>query len=388
MGRRALSQWVLFGALLFLATLLLAELSVRVVGRVDEDDDFFLGSRLVYPRSLPINRARRFVVELHEHPSSYIQYHERLGWTIRPSSQTIDGRYRANVEGLRAAPGQGAFGSHPEPGRRRVALFGDSFIHGDEVEFDDSIGAQLERRLGNVEVLNFGVGGYGMDQAYLRWHEQGRKFHPSVVVFGFQAGDLVRNVNLVRSIYSAETSIPFSKPRFVIEGGALRLINTPTPRPEDLPQLLSRFEEWPLSCYEAFYSPTWYRAPAGVESRGLQVARWVWRGSSDPRPRERLDPLAELIIESFAADVRRSGGTFMIVHIPQGDEALYSNMPGERLPYGALLKTLKARFVVIDPLTRLRDVRRVKGAAALWAGDHFSGLANGVIAAELAEALN
>jgi len=44
--------------------------------------------------------------------------------------------------------------------------------------------------------------------------------------------------------------------------------------------------------------------------------------------------------------------------------------------------------VVIDPLTSLRDVRRVKGAAALRANGHFSGLANGLIAVELAEALN
>ena len=192
---------------------------------------------------------------------------------------------------------------------------------------------------------------------------------------------------MTRSIYFPETGISFSKPRFVIEGGALRLINTPTPRPEDLPQLLSRFEEWPLSRYEAFYSPTWYRVPGGVESRVLRVARWVWRGSPDPRPREQLEPLAELIIESFAADVRRSGGTFIIVHIPP-KEALNSDMPAERLSYGSLLKTLKARFVVIDPLTRLRDVQRVKGAAALRAGGHFSGLANGLIAVELAEALN
>jgi hypothetical protein len=387
MGRRALSQWLLFGMLLFLVTLLLAEFSLRVVGRVDEDDNFFLGSRLVSPRSLPVNRARRFIMELHEHPSSYHQYHERLGWTVRPSSQSIDGRYRANPEGLRAAPGQGAFGSRPTDGRRRVALFGDSFVHGDEVEFDDSIGAQLETQLGDVEVLNFGVGGYGMDQAYLRWHEQGRRFHPNIVVFGFQPGNLVRNVNLVRSIYFPQTGLAFAKPRFVIEGGALRLINIPTPRPEDLPQLLSRFEEWPLSRYEAYYSPTWYRASGGAESRVLRVARWVWRGSSDPSPREQLEPLAELIIERFAAEVKQSGGTFVIVHIPTW-QALDSDTRAERLSYGTLLGTLKGRFVVIDPLTRLREVRRVKGTAALRAGGHFSGLANGLIAEELAEALN
>ena len=33
-----------------------------------------------------------------------------------------------------------------------------------------------------AEVLNFGVGAYGMDQAYLRWREQGKNFAPDIVI--------------------------------------------------------------------------------------------------------------------------------------------------------------------------------------------------------------
>jgi len=55
-----------------------------------------------------------------------------------------------------------------------------------------------------------------------------------------------------------------------------------------------------------------------------------------------IPALAELIIDSFAADIRRSGGKFIIVHLPLR-EAVNSDMPAERLSYGSLLKRLKAR---------------------------------------------
>ena len=43
----------------------------------------------------------------------------------------------------------------------------------------------------------FGVGAYGMDQAYLRWKKHGAKFHPHIVIFGFVAGNVQDNVNMV-----------------------------------------------------------------------------------------------------------------------------------------------------------------------------------------------
>ena len=58
------------------------------------------------------------------------------------------------------------------PGTYRIALLGDSFIEAFEVPYDRTVGEVLERRLAElrgapVEVLNFGVGGYGTTQEYL-----------------------------------------------------------------------------------------------------------------------------------------------------------------------------------------------------------------------------
>jgi len=48
------------------------------------------------------------------------------------------------------------------------SAFGDSFTHGDEVRDNEAWPFRLSELLG-CEVENFGVGGYGQDQAYLKY---------------------------------------------------------------------------------------------------------------------------------------------------------------------------------------------------------------------------
>jgi lysophospholipase L1-like esterase len=61
----------------------------------------------------------------------------------------------------------------PVPGRRRLAILGDSVGFGLRVRDDETIGAQLQERLGEgVEVLNFSVTGYDNLQQLAQWREQ------------------------------------------------------------------------------------------------------------------------------------------------------------------------------------------------------------------------
>ena len=74
-------------------------------------------------------------------------------------------------------------------------------------------------------VLNAGVSGYGFDQIVLRAERSCRTSHPSKVVVGFIADDIVRTE--MRRRWSAE------KPYFDIQNGALVLhdvaVRDPTP---------------------------------------------------------------------------------------------------------------------------------------------------------------
>src|SRR6185312_6104743 len=82
-----------------------------------------------------------------------------------------------------------------------LSLYGDSFVFGVEVSNTAAWGNQLAKKL-NCKVLNFGVGAYGTDQAYLRFMANSND--PSgVVVLGILSENIVRNVNQNRAfLYS------------------------------------------------------------------------------------------------------------------------------------------------------------------------------------------
>lgn len=83
----------------------------------------------------------------------------------------------------------------------RIALLGDSYIEARQVPLEATIGAVMENRLREcaaldgrpVEVLNFGVSGYGTTQELqsLRYHAS--TYSPDWVVLGFLAGNDLRD---------------------------------------------------------------------------------------------------------------------------------------------------------------------------------------------------
>lgn len=108
----------------------------------------------------------------------------------------------------------------------RVALLGDSYVEAKQVPLSATVGAVLEQQLARcpefadreVEVLNFGVSGYGTTQALLMFEERARFFSPDLVILAFFWGNDIRN-------NSIELQGP-SKPHFVARDGELVLDRT------------------------------------------------------------------------------------------------------------------------------------------------------------------
>jgi len=123
------------------------------------------------------------------------------------------------------------FGTDAEGFRRSAAMprgdvilaVGDSFTFGDEVADDQTWPAHLQQLLGR-QVLNAGVSGYGFDQIVLRAEKIVPKLHPSTLVVGFIADDILRTE--MRRRWSAD------KPYFEIRDGALVLHEVALPRPD------------------------------------------------------------------------------------------------------------------------------------------------------------
>lgn len=87
------------------------------------------------------------------------------------------------------------------PGTYRVAVLGDSFIEAFQVPDEQTFCAQLERRLQGcsdladrrVEVLNFGVSGYGTAQELLMLRHYVWQYEPDLVLLAFFPGNDLRN---------------------------------------------------------------------------------------------------------------------------------------------------------------------------------------------------
>jgi hypothetical protein len=109
-----------------------------------------------------------------------------------------------------------------------VSAFGDSFTFGSDVANDDTWESQLEEQDARFEVLNFGTGAYGLDQAYLKYLQDGVPFHSDIVIIGFMSENIYRNLNVFRPFYSSlyKTEL-FTKPRFSVENGNLILFKNP-----------------------------------------------------------------------------------------------------------------------------------------------------------------
>jgi len=243
---------------------IIGEALIRVAGHCDIDGNFFLSSCRLKPYVLPVNDISKKIQGYLASRNSYIVYDPFLGWTSRPGSTSENGLYCANLDGIRTSAADILASKVPQGGVLRVAIFGDSFTHGDEVPFENTWGYYLENNLRkrgiNAEVLNFGMCGYGMDQAFLRWKKHGRYFSPHIVIFGLFTDDMNRNVNLIRPIYYPSTDLPFSKPRFIgAKDAKLKLINVPTLSPEKMISVMSDPASWDLIKYEFWFNINDYK---------------------------------------------------------------------------------------------------------------------------------
>jgi hypothetical protein len=166
--------------------------------------------------------------------SSYMVFDPELGWTIRPNGNKP--QYKANSKGMRATR---EYALQPEPGIVRVGAFGDSFTHGSGVPTGFTWEEKLESSVPGLEVLNFGIPGSDPGQALLRYRREGVQYHPSIVLIGAMSENINRMVNTFRPFYFSRSGIPFSKPRFAVEGGKLVLIENPIRSIDEYKQLLS-----------------------------------------------------------------------------------------------------------------------------------------------------
>ena len=117
------------------------------------------------------------------------------------------------------------FAAVSEPGTTRIGVFGCSFTRGAETVDGGDLPSQLERLLTTgdgspFEVVNFGVGGYGLQQSYLLWQYLGSRFDLDLVVFNLFDFHRERDTTFVQ-LYDAYGPV---HARYVVDGNGVRLV--------------------------------------------------------------------------------------------------------------------------------------------------------------------
>ena len=107
-----------------------------------------------------------------------------------------------------------------------ASVYGASFVWGGEIPLADGWVEQLSRKLG-CWVANYGVPGYGTDQAYVRFQRMKQDQAP-VTMLGFSPEHIMLNVNQYRGFMGYGPSPTGIKGRFILDGeGRLEWIHRP-----------------------------------------------------------------------------------------------------------------------------------------------------------------
>ncbi len=158
-----------------------------------------------------------------------VEYDNDLGWSLvknyKVEPYTYQGRHPIitithNSKGYR-------MDHEVNPNKKTMVLTGDSLVYGFWVDDKKVVSAKLNEMLGDDwEVINLGVGGYGTDQAFLRFIRDGLKHKPKVVVHTLFTNDFSNIVSKYQyNVY---------KPLFTIENNQLVLTNVPVPLSPDM----------------------------------------------------------------------------------------------------------------------------------------------------------
>ncbi len=377
------------------------ELAVRLLGDFDVDGNFMIGKRTLRPYQLPLESTRQNLEKLlQENSAGRMKYDPVLGWSVVPKSGSEDGFYRYNSQGARVADQEIVFDTLPNKDTFRIVLIGDSFTHGDEVIYEDTWAFLLEQQLNShgfpAQVINLGVSGFGMDQAFWRWEISGKSFWPDLVIFGLQMENVRRNVNLIRPIYTPHASIVLSKPRYVLSGDSLQLINRPTVAPDSLLAVLANFEKWELATYEYFYRPADYRSSFFFKSKFIAFLRehiQPDRSLTLRHPygtRTAVYPLGEepaevaiKILEKMEQEISYAGQDLLVVHLPHiwglGYFRKYNT-----IPYDELLQTIAGKVELLDTKTAFAGAFATNKNDDFYLNFHYAKLGNEIVATNLA----
>ena len=347
------------------------------------------------------NQQSMHIAELidEEHPQLH-RIDAVLGWRYAANykEHTHCGVVQLNAAGLRS---DREYAATPPPGILRIAAFGDSFVFGSEVGNKDAWPAIIERDNRAIEVLNYGVPGWGTDQAYLRYLLEGTGYSPHVVIVGFPPHALSRAVNVYRRFFS-HADAPLFKPRFLLgPEGELTLVECPVRDRKDYQVIL----DYPSAVTQfgkndQWYCPLVYANPVHDYSATVRLmsaaGTRLWRRYVHKdrlirggvfNSRSSAFKIQCAVCEAFVEAIRAAGAQPLIVIFADRKGVQAKRRGKERLVYDPLMEHLRARGIdFVDAAEAFGGLAGQVCESEWFAPDgHYSPAGNRIVAAWLNE---
>ena len=321
-------------------------------------------------------------------------YHPLLGYDGLPN---VRGRFHGATVSHNSHGNRGPEAAFAKPaGVRRVVVMGDSQAWGYGVGDGETIPAQLARLLeqgggARWEVLNLGVGGYGTDQAFLKYLVQGARYSPDVVVLTVFKNDPVENAHTV--YWGVE------KPRFYVEDGRLCLGNVPPARAPGWPNnrlLADREPSLRIPGTEVdlartatarfFMHREWLPSLLARDDSGLAAVR---EHVGCIRNREAYDgdgmEILERLVTELARITARQGARLVLAFVPRSKDVEDPALPAY---YDGAAAAFRAQGIPFVDLRHRLAAPAAGGASSFLHNDpHLSAAGSGIAAAALRDCL-
>ncbi|MDQ7826705.1 MAG: hypothetical protein RDV48_28135 [Candidatus Eremiobacteraeota bacterium] len=319
-----------------------------------------------------------------------------IGYRYPESYSSAHRWWRTNNVGARA---DRETARQREQGKKRVIIFGDSFTNCSQVPQEATWPLIMEKRDPSLEVLNFGVDGYGMGQSLLRYSQIKEKInYDAVLMVHVSSCDLLRDINTYRKLIGwGGWQI---MPRYVIENNGLKLIKSPFASTDEFYSenegKLSRRTVEHLRKYDALYIPTKYESPPLLGDlilvklllgfynyvREDSVRLGVFKGNSEALR------ITKLIFKEMEKECRQGGRLFLVIVLPRQDEIIqYRDKPVFKRKWDGIISSLeKDHIPFVDLMPDMVDIPENRFDKS-YDGEHNGPEANRIIADLLLKAL-
>lgn len=313
-----------------------------------------------------------------------------LGWNVVANYRSK--QHKINAQGLRS---DHEYSRRAQKNIIRVAAFGDSFVYGNQVSNQDAWVTVLENEFKNIEALNYGVPGYGTDQAFLRYKSEGNELSPEIILICFTPVNLRRAVNRYRRFISLK-ELAFFKPRFILDkNGKIKLLESPINTENDYKRLIQKPDRiLEIGKHDQWYEKAIYENPFYDYSATVRLVTAVWlriynrylepdrliKGDVFNKTSEAFKVQSQ-VIERFVNVVKKDGLVPVVVLLPDYD-SIQDVRNGSRAIYTPLVTYLKQKNILYKDTLKafLKQNKNEKVDAWFVRGGHYSPAGNKIVA--------